>query len=79
MSNMDRTHTLQSLTDDILQEVDANELQEKVASEQPRSVASPLASKMLDLSLSLKKIASDNPEITYNDLREFQNKMRSRS
>ena len=74
---MDSTHTLQSLTDDILQQVEDSEQLEKTASEAPRELTMPLAAKLLQISQDMRKMASSDVDVSYDDIVEFKRKMGS--
>jgi len=68
---MKKTHTIQSLTDDILQEVSEKEQLEKTASEQPPEYRTQLASSLVKASREFRKLASAPVQITDEDLAEF--------
>lgn len=74
MSNMDATHSIKSLTDDILSEVEEHEQQEKTASEKPRQYTTGLAKELFTMSQSLRKMAEerDTKQVSYDDLKEFR-------
>jgi hypothetical protein len=74
---MDSTHTIQSLTDDILKQVEDSEQLEKTAAEAPRELTTPLAAKLLQISTDMRKMASSAADVSYEDIMEFKRKMRS--
>lgn len=70
----DKTSTVASLTDDILNEVEQSEQREKVASEDVYTPSTKLASQLFKLASDCRDQAGKQ-EITYEDLHHFQEKM----
>lgn len=67
----DKTHSIQSLTDDILQEVSDNEQLEKTAAEAPPEYKTELASSLIKAATEFRKFASQPVQVTEEDLAEF--------
>ena len=73
----DTTHTIQSLTDDILREVDERGTQEKTASEKKFEPKTELAKGLIKMAQEMRKAAEEKPRVTYSDLGKFRLKMES--
>lgn len=70
----DKTHSIQSLTDDILQEVSQREQMEKTASESLPTYKTQLASSLIKAARGFHKLASAPVKVTDEDLAEFARK-----
>jgi len=70
----DRTHTLQSLTDDILGEVAERGSLEKVAS--LYEAKSEIGRELMTLTSALQDLATKKAEVNYGDLSRFVANMR---
>jgi len=75
---MDRTSTVASLTADILEKVAESETSEKVAALALPEFTNPLAKNLYELSLDMRKVAAESPDISYEDLKAFQAKIGGR-
>jgi len=69
---MDNTHSIQSLTEDILSEVGS---QEKTASDKKAVLSTELGQALQKTAEELRKYANSNPDISYEDLRNFTSRM----
>lgn len=69
--SMDRTSTIQSLTADILRQVDEADTAEKTAAEALPTYKSELAKELQKTAAELRSLAKSCGEVSYDDLRAF--------
>lgn len=69
---MDNTNTIQSLTEDILNEVNSTE---KTAAPKQANLTTELGQALQKTAEELRKYAESDPEISYADFKSFTDRM----
>ena len=69
---LDKTNTIKSLTDDILNEIENEDRLEKVAEEKDKGPKTEIGRELIKLAADVRRLANERPRITYQDIEEFK-------